>query len=236
MRGWQGGADMQGTMARLLRVFVAALLLGACLHAHADDEAPELYLEVSLNGVKTGQVLPFRQGPHGLRARVQGLREVGLDPQRFGVADKEEFELGAVAGLTWHYDAANQAIDLVLADNLRAPLQLQARSLRPAGPGSADPGVVLDYDLYGQLGSRPRIAAFNEVRAFGARGLFASSGSAVLHGSGRRYTRYDSSWTWSDPATLQTVQAGDFISPSLSWTRALRMGGVAWRRNFDLRP
>ena len=225
---------MQAAKARLLRVLPACLLF-ACLHARG-DEAPELYLEVSVNGARTGQVLPFRQGPHGLRGSVQGLRDIGLDPQRFGVADKEEFEFGAVGGLTWNYDAANQSIDLILADALRAPLQLQARSVRPAGAGRADPGAVLDYDLYGQLGRSRRLAAFNEVRVFGARGLFASSGTAVLHGSGQRYTRYDSSWTWSDPATLQTVQAGDFVSPSLSWTRALRMGGIAWRRNFDLRP
>ena len=236
VRGWRVGAIALVTMARLLRVVAACLLLGACLHARGVEEAPELYLEVSVDGVKTGQVLPFRQGPHGLRASVQGLRDIGLDPQRFGVADKEEFELGAVTGLTWHYDAGAQAIDLILADNLRAPLQLQARSVRPGSAGQVDPGIVLDYDLYGQLGSAKRVAAFNEVRLFGARGLFASSGSAVLRGSGRRYTRYDSSWTWSDPATLQTVQAGDFVSPSLSWTRALRMGGIAWRRNFDLRP
>jgi len=229
---------MPAAMARVLRALAAGLLLAACLCAHAADgaAAAELYLEVSINGARTGQVLSFRQGPNGLRGSVHGLREIGLDPARFGVDGQEEFELGAVAGLTWNYDAAAQAIDLILADQLRAPFELQARTVRPGGPGRADPGIVLDYDLYGQLGGGTRVAAFNELRAFGARGLFTSSGSAVLRGSGQRYTRYDSAWTWSDPATLQTVQAGDFVSPSLGWSRALRMGGIAWRRNFDLRP
>jgi outer membrane usher protein len=198
--------------------------------------AAELYLEVSVNGVKTGLVVSFQQGPRGLRGSVQNLRELGLDPQLFGVAGQDEFDLEAVAGLTYHYDAAAQSIDLRLDDALRKPLQLNARSARPSGAGSADPGLLLNYDLYGQLGSGGRVAALNELRLFGPAGVLGSSGNAVLRGRGRRYIRYDTSWSWSDPATLQSVQVGDFVAPSLGWTRALRMAGVEWRRNFDLRP
>jgi len=196
----------------------------------------ELYLEVSLNGEKTGLVAPFRQGPQGLRSSVQNLRDLGLDPQALGVAGQDEFALDAVPGLTWKFDAAAQAIDLVLADSLRKPLQLNARTVRPSGSGSADPGLLLNYDLVGQLGGNARVAALNEVRVFGPFGVLSSTGNAVLKGAGQRYIRYDTSWSWSDPATLQSLQVGDFVSPSLNWTRSLRMGGVQWRRNFDLRP
>jgi outer membrane usher protein len=40
----------------------------------------------------------------------------------------------------------------------------------------------------------------------------------------------------SDPDTLETWTVGDLISSSLTWTRSLRMGGVQWKRSFDLRP
>lgn len=236
----------------LLRRIGAALPFACCLlapsaqgakdlsdlpaDASAAAASAELYLEVSVNGARTGLVVPFQQGPNGLRLSVQNLRELGLDPQLFGVAGQDEFALDAVAGLDYRYDPATQSIDLRPGDSLRRPLQLNARTSRPGGAGSADPGILLNYDLYGQLGSNSRFAALNEVRLFGPYGVLSSSGNAVLKGSGQRYVRYDTSWSWSDPATLQSLQVGDFVSPSLNWTRALRMGGVEWRRNFDLRP
>ena len=196
----------------------------------------ELYLEVSLNGEKTGLVAPFRQTAKGLSSSVQNLRDLGLDPQALGVAGMEEFALDAVPGLTWTFDPAAQTIALVLADALRKPVQLNARTVRPSGSGSADPGLLLNYDLVGQLGANARVAALNEVRVFGPLGVLTNTGNAVLKGRGQRYVRYDTSWSWSDPATLQSLQVGDVVSPSLNWTRSLRMGGVQWRRNFDLRP
>jgi len=198
--------------------------------------ATELYLEVSVNGAKTGLVVPFQGGPKGLRTSVQGLREIGIDPQLLGVAGQDDFALDAVPGLSYTYDPATQSIDLKLGDALRRPLQLNARNVRESGAGSADPGFLLNYDLYGQQGVGTRVAALNELRLFGPRGVLSSSGNAVLKGSGQRYIRYDTSWTWSDPVSLQSLQVGDFISPSLGWSRSLRMAGVVWRRNFDLRP
>ena len=244
------GAHGRSEAARRVARWSGAALLSACCavapSSRAADapvppsaqpaQATELYLEVSINGVKTGQVVPFQQGPKGLRGSVQSLRELGLDPQMLGLAGQDEFALDAIADLTYQYDPALQAIDLVLGDSLRRPLQLNARSTRASGAGSADPGILLNYDLYGQLGAATRVAALNEVRLFGAYGVLSSSGNAVLKGSGQRFIRYDTSWSWSDPATLQSVQVGDFIAPSLGWTRALRMAGVEWRRNFDLRP
>ncbi len=235
----------------MLRACAAGLLLAGGLSAQAGapdlmpagqpaPEAAELYLEVSINGVKTGLVAPFHQTPQGLRSSVQNLRDLGLEPERFGVAGQEEFSLDAIPDLKVRYDAAAQSIDLQLGDTLRRPLQLSARNARPGGAGSADPGILLNYDLYGTLGSQGRLAALNEIRWFGPRGVLSNSGNAVLRGGqggdGRPYIRYDTSWTWSDPATLQTLQVGDFVSPSLNWSRSLRMAGVEWRRNFDLRP
>jgi len=214
----------------------AAVLDAKQIAAQAAAASAELYLEVSLNGEKTGLVVPFRQSAAGLVCGVDSLRELGLDPALFGVAGRQEFTLDAVAGLTYAYDAAAQSIDLRLGDALRQPFQLQARSTRAAGPGHADPGVLLNYDLYAQLGGAGRVAALNEVRVFGPLGVFSNSGAAILRGQGQRYTRYDTSWTWSDPASLQTVQVGDVVTPALNWTRSLRMGGIEWRRNFDLRP
>ncbi|WP_379716967.1 hypothetical protein [Massilia jejuensis] len=80
------------------------------------------------------------------------------------------------------------------------------------------------------------IAALNELRYFDARGLFSTGGVATLHGTGRRYLRHDSTWSWADPAALASLRVGDLVNRSFSWTRSLRMAGVEWRNNFELRP
>ncbi|WP_051971489.1 fimbria/pilus outer membrane usher protein [Massilia sp. 9096] len=196
----------------------------------------ELYLEVSIDGQDSGQVAPFTQGPRGLRTQVQALRDLGLDPLRFGVDGQDSFELDAVPSLTYTYDRAGQSIDLHLGGALRAPLALLARPTVEAGAGAVSPGALLNYDLYGQLGGSGGAALLHEARWFDAHGVLSSTGNLVLRGPQAGYVRYDTAWSHSDPASLATFLVGDTVTPSLSWTRSLRLGGVEWRKNFALRP
>lgn len=218
--------------------FGALLLAITCFNAYGQTGAApvELYLEVSVNGEPTGTIARFTQEARVLRSSVQNLRDLGLDPKLLGVADQEEVTLDTVTGLTYTYDARRQSIDLRVADALRRPLLLQTRSVRQTTPGTVNPGLLLNYDMYVQSGSERHVAATHELRYFNAGGVFSSSGNAMLEGPRRGYIRYDTSWTHSDPAKLETIQLGDFISPSLTWTRSMRMAGIEWRKNFELRP
>ena len=205
--------------------------------AAAPAAAVELYLEVSIDGRATGAVLPFRRLPDGrLLGDTASLREAGLDTARLGLTDGIEADLGAVPGLRFDFDAAAQSIDLRLEDRLRDATVLRGRTPRHVEAGAASPGLVLNYDLYGQFGAQRGFSSMSEVRWFGPHGVASSSGSLSLRGGARRYVRYDSSWTRSDPATLSTLQVGDFVTPASSWARSYRMAGVAWRKNFELRP
>ena len=217
-----------------------ALLAGAAGTLRA-QEAPapaqgELFLEVTLNGEATGLILRFTSGKTGLRSSVQNLRELGLDPALFGVAGQDEFDLDSIAGLHYEYDAARQAIALHIGDALRTPLALQARSTARAMHANVAPGLLLNYDAYEQLGPGARLALQQEVRYFNASGVFSSSGIWNVAHDERQYIRYDTYWLESDPDTLRSWQVGDVITSSLSWSRSIRMGGVQWRKNFDLRP
>lgn len=220
-----------------LIVAMATLSATGALGQVAPVPASELYLEVSVNGEATGMVLQFTQGPRGLRSSVQNLRDLKLDPALFGLAGREEFDLAAVSGLAHRYDPAAQSLELTVADALRAPTAVMARPGRAlATPAGTSSGAVLNYQLYAQGGSGGRVAGLHELRWFDGRGVFSSSGSTTLHGAGRTYTRFDTWWTRSDPATLETVQAGDIISNALTWSRSMRLGGIQWRKNFALRP
>jgi len=230
---------MTGTSFFWMRLLCAALLAGLWLSAVRAQTPPpqdELYLEVTLNDEATGLILRFTQGKTGLRSSVQNLRELGLDPALFGVAGADEFDLDTVKGLSYRYDAAAQSIALRVSDELRTPLALEARNTRKAGPATVTPGIVLNYDDYMQLGKDGRLALFHELRYFNADGVFSSTGVVNLDHQQRQYLRYDSTWTHSDPDTLRSWLAGDYISGALTWTRSVRMGGLQWRKSFDLRP
>lgn len=199
-------------------------------------EVTELYLEVSIDGQGTGQVVSFTQTPHGLRSAVQNLVDLGLDPALFGVAGKDSFDLDAVPGLRYSYDAAHQKIDLRPGDALRHARALSAHTVRAAAPADRGRGLLLNYNLHAEAAGSQGVSAITELRYFDANGVLSNSGAAVLRGAERGYVRYDTTWTRSDPATLDTLEVGDVIAPALAWTRALRLGGIQWRRNFSLRP
>jgi len=234
----------QGAPASVPATAAAAAITappGATPTTLATPAAPvELWLEVSVNGAATGAVARFTRGAQGLRVDADTLRELGLDPATLGFGEARERDLDAIPGLRYSFDAAAQSISLRLADDLRTPLRLQARNPREVGAGSASPGLLLNYDIYAQpgagSGTDSRASALHELRWFDARGALSSTGVATLHGPGRRYLRHDTSWNWADPVALTSLQVGDLITRSLTWSRSLRIGGIEWRKNFDLRP
>lgn len=224
-----------------------ALVLGLGLAANpanaqgqAQTLAPatvELFLEVSVNGEASGQLLRFREGAGGLRTSAANLRLLGIDVRRLGLrGGEEEVALGTLPGLRYDYDRARQRIALLLDDALREPLRLDARVGDKAPPQRATPGVVLNYDVIGQVRPQRSAIAFNELRYFNDHGVFSSTGLLTLSRQGNDYLRYESAWSSSDPDTLRTWKVGDAITSSLPWSRAVRIGGIQWRKSFDLRP
>ena len=195
----------------------------------------DVFLEVSINGVNTSQLLRFRDAQGRLSASGEALRSVGVDLAKLGLPDTREVQLDRVAGLRYHYDAAGQTVDIVLPDNLRMPYQL-GRGMGPTPPATAGRGLVLNYDAYAQTDSMYRVALFTEQRYFDANGVFSNTGTGYLGGMGDRYVRYDTYWTRSDQETLRTLRLGDTITSSLNWSRSVRVAGVQWGRNFALRP
>jgi len=195
----------------------------------------ELYLDVSIDGQPTGLLVSVMQEGASLRMTVESLRELGLDPARFGVADRTDFLLDEIDGMTWRYDSAAQTLALTLADRLRVARVLSARTVRASGAGQASRGMLLNYNVFAQS-SGGSVASNLDLRYFDPRGSLSSTGAAILRGEERGYTRYDTTWTHADQDRLSTVQLGDTVTPALSWSRALRLGGIEWRRNFELRP
>ena len=194
----------------------------------------EVFLEVILNGHASGRILRFRVTGDRLACDVSELASAGLDPARLGRAG--EIPLDEVPGLSYRYDAAAQRVELTVPDQLRLPFVADARQLAGVPPAQGGRGVVLNYDAFLQSGGGAHLALWSELRYFAPSGVFDHTGTYYAGGGSRRYVRYDTAWTRSDPATASVLQIGDGITSALNWSRPVRFAGLQWRSDFGLRP
>jgi outer membrane usher protein len=204
----------------------------------------ELFLEVEVNQVDSGQLVRFLRREGRFYAAAADLATLGLKVE--GAGGSALVGLNTLPGLVSRYHVAEQRL------SLQVPVALLARPVSQVGyspppPPTLDPqtragGLLLNYELYG-LGNRDYRSGsgWGELRLFGVTpGIWRSS--AVVHATSGSYdnvqrsVRLDSSWQLDFPDAMTTVLVGDAISGSLGWTRSSRMGGVHVSRNFSLQP
>lgn len=119
---------------------------------------------------------------------------------------------------------------------------------RQAEAVTAQPGygVVLNYRLTTNLGrdifsegvSAKGVFGDLEARAYSPFGVFVTTGSVSagdLAFRDAQVTRYDSYFNYTNPASMPSITAGDFVTSTLPWGRPVRLGGVQIRRDFRLR-
>ncbi|WP_422110696.1 fimbria/pilus outer membrane usher protein [Burkholderia multivorans] len=228
-------ATLAAMMAGGLLAFGAARAADTSALVMADD-AHDVILEVSVNGESTALLAHFRERDGHLSASGADLRTLGFATDRLGIADTATVDLDTIAGLRYRYDAARQTVDLQMPDALRRPYAVDSRALPATQPPTASRGIAVNYEAYAQTVGERQFSFYTDVRYFDANGVFSNTGTAYFYNGHRRYTRFDTSWSRSDPARASTTQIGDAISGSLAWTRSVRLGGFQWRSNFALRP
>ncbi|KWE61377.1 MULTISPECIES: fimbria/pilus outer membrane usher protein [Burkholderia] len=239
--------DGRRTSRRARRLVLAAVVAGGLLvrgGARADEPAAlvmtdrthDVILEVSVNGESTTLLVHFRERDGHLSASGADLRTVGVATDRLGIADAATVELDTIAGLRYRYDVARQSVDLEMTDALRRPHTIDSRALPATEAATASRGIAINYEAYAQTIGDRQFSLYTDVRYFDPNGVFNTTGTAYFYNGQRRYTRFDTSWSRSDPARPSTTQIGDAISGSLAWTRSVRLGGFQWRSNFALRP
>ncbi|APC66981.1 fimbrial biogenesis outer membrane usher protein (plasmid) [Ralstonia solanacearum] len=199
----------------------------------------DLYLEAIINGTPTHTIARLRLRDGRLSAAAGELRALGiriddLQPDANGL-----IALDGVAGLRYTYEVRAQQVRFVLDDARRVPDVLTVHA-RPRVPPTSGTGLVLNYDAYLQPttpgGDGASLGVFSEQRFFHPGGVFSNSGVALAARGADRYTRLETSWSHADPERLTTLRLGDTVTAALGWSRAVRLGGVQWQRNFDLRP
>ena len=202
----------------------------------------QLYLELVVNQMDTGRLVPVQQRAGQLYLQASVLQEAGI---RLPSIPPEEVGLDSVPGLHSEYDIQAQRLLLDVPPDWLPEQVLGRRSNAEHSEAMSSFGVLFNYDVYlndtDDAGSY--LAAWNEIRLFDSWGTLSNTGqyrrSIVTAGPSQLdngYLRYDTTWRFSDDERMLTYEAGDLISGALSWTNAIRMGGVQVSRDFAVRP
>ncbi len=194
----------------------------------------QLFVELIVNGQAHGALAELVEDGDRLLIDRKALGDAGIAVPR-GVG---EMDVANTAGIRATYDAAGQRL-LLDVDPALLPLRRIAAIPREAVAPTVDGGVVLNYDLFVQQTRGGRTASLStEQRVFGRFGTLTNSGVLSLGGAGKgiRYVRLDTLYRHVDEARALELTAGDLITRALSWSTAVRIGGVELSRNFALRP
>ena len=157
--------------------------------------------------------------------------------------------LEQMPGVTYRYDARSQSIHLTVVDAARVPLVFDGNGRKRDLAKSVQENnlsAVFNYTLFANFNSDDFKTApnYRGVSASIDGHLFSNYGGldqsflarSTAQDMEPNLLRLDSRWYYDQPDKLITYAAGDVISGSLPWTRAIRMGGVQIRRDFALQP
>ena len=200
-----------------------------------------LYLELVVNELPTGQVVPVRYQDGVYHAYSRDLAAVSV---RTGTAPDQLVDLSRVDGVQVEYDSTAQRLKLTVPpDWLPAQTVGQGR-LYDRTPAAVSLGMLFNYDVYAASPTRgpSYTSAWTEQRLFDRWGTVVNTGvyrrDSGAHGgpTSNRYLRYDTFWRYSDQDRMLSYTAGDVITGALSWSSAVRLGGVSIERDFTVRP
>ncbi|WP_413731144.1 fimbria/pilus outer membrane usher protein [Sodalis sp. RH20] len=207
--------------------------------APAADAGQSLLLNVVVNGRIHDNIQEVAGKPGALlltRAQItaSGLKLTGSYTDTGGGL----IALNSIQGWTWRLDENAQMLFLQVPSGDQIAQQFSSDSLSPddSAPHS-DRGAVLNYD--GQVTEyhgEESHSLLGDLRLFGDSGVLANSAIQTHSPYLDRTVRLESTYSYSDVATLRTWNAGDYISGGLDWTRPVRMGGMQMTTNFGLRP
>lgn len=204
-----------------------------------------LFLSVTLNGREIGAIVEFTYhlDTGRMAASRDALGQAGLVVPR---ATRHEVFLDSLKGVDYRYDEATQSIAITAPDESVKPQIISAQKTADLPEPTGGFGAVVNYRLSFGLGNDitrtgPQVGlptADIEARVNLPFGVFTTTGLASLldkDGSQFGFARNESYFTLSNQARMLTATLGDFVSSTLPWGRAVRLGGVQLRRDFGLR-
>ncbi|GAB7128432.1 fimbria/pilus outer membrane usher protein [Silvimonas sp. JCM 19000] len=200
------------------------------------DLPHDVYPEVTVNGTPTRSVAHFLEYQGELMVRRKDLEALGIIPPASITDDSATISLDQLSEITYDYQSARQTLDIKVPETMLQAVDISRVQPRLI-PASSGVGMVINYDLFSQGSGGVRdYSLWSEARAFAPLGVASTTGTLYDTPARKYYLRFDTTLSHSDPEKLTTLRVGDAVSSSLDWTRAVRLGGVQYQRNFSLRP
>lgn len=221
--------------------------LPAPLQASHSTMETMLYLDLRVNGMSAGHVVPVKQIGDALHVRVGDLQAAGVVTTALPDPGAQWLSLTATAGVEHRYDQNSLLLDITVPPHWLTGQHLEA-ARSDALRAISSTGLALNYAAHLADGDdRARLGSlWSEWRWFGGGGVLTHSGlhryvdeRDVLGLGGRRhsgYMRFDTSWTYSDEDQLQSWTVGDLVTSAHGWNVPVRIAGIKLSSDFRLRP
>src|SRR5690606_15595185 len=182
-----------------------------------------LYLDLVLNGIPTGKVVPVLERLGRLHLRHDDLLAAGVRPLPRGLGDSEWLDLAGIPGVEVTYDPNSLLLQLTVPIEWLPLQQIGRGSPHYGALPRSDRGFLFNYDLHHnrQSSGASGTALWLEQRAFGGFGVLSNTGVWRRHpGLGGRdsHVRYDTTWTRQREDRLISWSVGDVITAAQSWS------------------
>lgn len=214
-----------------------------CHEARSEPGLPTetLVLELIVNGQRTGVPREVGHSDQGfwtldpLAWQALRLRPAAHRIENGPLAG--QLVLDEIPGIRITFDAARQVLD-ILAPPTAFITHRIAEDADQGTPARADVGAYANYDLRtDRTQGRNAVNLGLELVGFGPDFRVSSTSYYRTNPlASARWTRLDTSVTFSDPATLRQVRLGDLITSDGTWGRPVRMGGIGIGTRFSLNP
>lgn len=229
---------------RLCLVPLLALVHAAAFADAGAAGAPaleEALLDVSVNGVPSGEPLLLARGPDGrlyATAAAFGrwrLRLPAAAPVLHG--GEAWYPLDAVPGLRAVLNSAAQSLAVEAAP---AAFERQTAAIGQAPRGEMTPpgtGAFLNYDLFLEHArGDTNVHGAAEIGLFTPRGVGTTSFVGGAGSGPDRLVRLETSWVIDRPDRMVSLRIGDGVSSVGPGGAPVRFAGIQYARNFAVQP
>lgn len=205
---------------------------------------PEYNVNVILNGRMLKSRIPIRiTHHHYLVPRVYLDHKIPVPKSQLPVDSKHVVDITAIVGIKTRYDAGQHALVIDVPPEWLPRQSLSASDTDENIDYSNASGVALDYDAYV---SHNRWLDAGSLylggRFFTGSGYLFASGLANqtrLRGSAfsaTQYIRYQTYYRQYFADSDTALILGDFVSDGGEWDSGVRMGGISFRKAYQLSP
>lgn len=199
-----------------------------------------LYLTLIVNGREDNQIVPVHQQDKHFLVEAGALARNFI---KLTAAQQGLIDITRIPDVKVEYDEPGQRLLLTVPDSWLPTQTISNRGIYDKTTALSHAGLLVNYDIYTQSAQNQRyLSAWLEQRWFNQLGYLSNTGTWWQPFSGNQderkqhYLRYDTYWRYSNETSMINIQVGDIVSNALTWSNAVRMGGLRISRDFTLRP